>query len=259
MADYSSTCYRNSFLSQVIVRIDFLGFAQSSSAFEESIEKEILRIFPRRGKDQIIRFNSVNVVFNQNGNGMPNANGETIEGIQREYFTMDGTNKLILTNKFMIFEINKYTSFEDHKQWFQSILMAFFQKNRVSASRTGIRYINIFDSAKLKLQKKFFVPEIAASLRVAAKGESPQLIRSMHMSEYRIDDMTMNFRYGMFNPEYPNVLKKNNFALDYDFFSNDVIDSADGIIHVLDKGHQEIQTMFEKSITDSLREVMNNE
>lgn len=259
MADFSTTCYRNSFLSQVIVRIDFLGFVQSPSAFEESIEKEILRIFPRRGKDQIIRFNSVNVVFNPNSNGMPNANGETIEGIQREYFTTDGTNKLILTNKFMIFEINKYSSFEDHKQWFQSILMAFFQKNRVSASRIGIRYINIFDSGKLKLQKKFFVPEIAASLKVAAKEEIPQLIRSMHMSEYRIDEMTMNFRYGMFNPEYPNVLKKNNFALDYDFFSNDVIDSADGIIHVLDKGHQEIQAMFEKSITDSLREVMNNE
>ena len=259
MTDYSTTCYRNSFLSQVIVRIDFLGFVQNSSAFEESIEKEILRIFPRRGKDQIIRFNSVNVVFNQNGTGVPNANGETIEGIQREYFTTDGTNKLILTNKFVIFEINKYSSFEDHKQWFQSILMAFFQKNRVSASRTGIRYINIFDSGKLKLQKKFFVPEIAASLKVAVKEDSPQLIRSMHMSEYRIDEMTMNFRYGMFNPEYPNVLKKNNFALDYDFFSNDVIDSADGIIRVLDKGHQEIQTMFEKSITDSLREVMNNE
>lgn len=259
MADYSSTCYRNSFLSQVIVRIDFLGFVQSSFAFDESIEKEILRIFPRRGKDQIIRFNSVNVVFNQNSNGLPNANGETIEGIQREYFTTDGANKLILTNKFMIFEINRYSSFEEHKQWFQSVLMAFCQKNRVSASRTGIRYINIFDSAKLKLQKKFFIPEIAASLKVTAKEESPHLIRSMHMAEYRINDMTMNFRYGMFNPEYPNVLKKNNFALDYDFFSNDIIDSADGIMYVLDKGHQEIQAMFEKSITDSLREVMSNE
>lgn len=259
MAEYSSTCYRNSFLSQVIVRIDFLEFVQNAFAFEESIEKEILRIFPRRGKDQIIRFNSFNVVFNQNSNGVPDANGETIEGIQREYLSTDGLNKLILTNKFMIFEINKYSSFEEHKQWFQSVLLAFFQKNRISVSRTGIRYINIFDSAKVKLQKNFFASEIAASLKVTTKEETPHLIRSMHMAEYRIDEMTMNFRYGMFNPEYPNVLKKNNFALDYDFFSNDVIDSADGIIRVLDKGHQEIQTMFEKSITDALREVMDNE
>ena len=261
MSEYSSICYRNSFLNQVIVRIDFLQFISTSMTFSESIEKEILRIFPRRGKDQIIRFNSINVVFNQNNNGLPNANGEILEGIQREYFTNDGVNKLILSNKFIVFEINKYSNFEEHKQWFQSILLAFFQKNRVSVNRTGIRYINMFQQPRVKLQKKFFTQEIASSLYtkfVETTGE-PHMIRSMHMTEYRIDEMIMNFRYGMFNPEYPNSLRKNDFVLDFDFFSNDVIDSANGIISVLDKGHDEIQSLFEHSITDSLREVMYNE
>lgn len=72
MPEYSSISYRESFLNQVIVRVDFLQFAQIP--FGESIEKEILQIFPRRGKDQIIRFNSLNVVFDQNNNGLPNAN-----------------------------------------------------------------------------------------------------------------------------------------------------------------------------------------
>ena len=84
------------------------------------------------------------------------------------------------------------------------------------------------------------------------------MIRSMHMTEYRIDEKTLNFIYGMYNPEYPNHLKKNDFVLDYDFFSKDIIDTADGIISVLDRGHDEIQLLFEKSITNSLREVMNN-
>lgn len=145
MQEYSSICYRNSFLHQVIVRIDFLQFVPTNMTFSESIEKEILRIFPRRGKDQIIRFNSINVVFDQNNNGLPNANGKVLEGIQREYFTNDGVNKLVLSNKFIVFEINKYSSFEVHKQWFQSILLEFFQRNRVSANRTGIRY-NYIDS-----------------------------------------------------------------------------------------------------------------
>lgn len=261
MPDYSSICYKNSFLNQVIVRVDFLQFVPTSMTFNESIEKEILKIFPRRGKDQIIRFNSINVVFDQNNNGLPNANGEILEGIQREYSTNDGDNKLILTNKFIVFEINKYSSFEHHKQWFQSILLAFFQKNRISANRTGIRYINMFQQPRVKLQKKYFTPEIAASMstKFVIADDEPRMIRSMHMTEYRIDEMTMNFRYGMFNPEYPNSLKKNDFVLDFDFFSNDVIDSADGIMHVLDKGHHEIQLLFERSITDSLREVMDNE
>lgn len=261
MPEYSSICYRNSFLHQVIVRIDFLQFVPTNMTFSESIEKEILRIFPRRGKDQIIRFNSINVVFDQNNNGLPNANGKVLEGIQREYFTNDGVNKLVLSNKFIVFEINKYSSFEVHKQWFQSILLEFFQRNRVSANRTGIRYINMFQQPRVKLQKKFFTQEIAASLytKFIETSSGPRMIRSIHMNEYRIGEMTMNFRYGMFNPEYPNLLRKNDFVLDFDFFSDDVIDSSDGIIHVLDKGHNEIQALFERSITDSLREVMGNE
>lgn len=257
MLEYSSVYYKNSFLNQVIVRIDFVQFIQTNMVFDESIEKEILKIFPRRGKDQIIRFNSINVVFDQKNKGLPNANGEVMEGIQREYFTNDAMNKLILSNKFIVFEINKYSRFEKHKQWFQSILLAFFLKNRVSASRTGIRYINIFDTSKIKLQKKYFASEIASSLHVRIdEKQKPCLIRSMHMDEYRVDGMAMNFRYGMFNPEYPNPLKKNDFALDIDFFSNDIMDSADEILQVIDKGHFQIQALFEQSITDSLREVM---
>lgn len=257
MSEYSSICYKNSFLNQVIVRVDFAHFIQTNMVFDANIEKEILKIFPRRGKDQIIRFNSINVVFDQKNNGLPNANGEIIEGIQREYFTNDDGNKLILSNKFIVFEINNYVRFEVHRQWFQSILLALFQKNRISVNRTGIRYINIFDTSRIKLKKKFFSSEVASSLHVKLVEENrPRLIRSMHMAEYRIDEMTMNFRYGMFNPEYPNFLKKNDFALDFDFFSNDIIDSTDKIFHVIDKGHYEIQVLFEGSITDSLREVM---
>lgn len=260
MLNYSSICYKNSFLNQVIVRVDFAQFIPTNMVFDEIIEKEILKTFPLRGKDQIIRFNSINVVFNPKNNNIPNANGEIVEGIQREYFTNDGSNKLILSNKFIIFEINKYVNFEFHKQWFQSILFALFQKNRVSVTRTGIRYINIFDTSKIKLQKNFFSSEISSSLSVKlVEEQKPRLIRSMHMNEYRVDEMIMNFRYGMFNPEYPNFLKRNDFVLDYDFFSNEVIDSSDEILQLLDKGHNEIQFLFEQSITNSLREVMNLE
>lgn len=265
MAEYTSVFYKNSFLDHVIVRIDFLQFVQTESTFCESIEKEILRIFPKRGKDQIIRFNTFNVASEQNENGIPNANVNenrmVREGIQREYLANDSNNKLTLSNKFMIFEIEKYLSFDKHRQWFVPIVSSFFQKNKISANRTGIRYINSFDQSRVKLQKKFFVPEIASSLhtKLVVSDEEPQMIRSMHISEYRIDEMTMNFRYGMFNPEYPNSMRKNDFILDFDFFTNEVIESTDGIIRVLDKGHQEIQAMFEKSITDSLRKVMGNE
>ena len=41
MLEYSSVCYKNSFLTQVIVRVDFAQFIQTNMVFDENIEKEI--------------------------------------------------------------------------------------------------------------------------------------------------------------------------------------------------------------------------
>ena len=43
MLEYSSVCYKNSFLTQVIVRVDFAQFIQTNMVFDENIEKEILK------------------------------------------------------------------------------------------------------------------------------------------------------------------------------------------------------------------------
>lgn len=254
----SSTCYKNTFLKQVIIRIDFMDFIKDNNMYDIEIEKRILKIFPRRGKDQIIRFNSIKMIFPQNKEQPMNTNGEIVEGIQKEYFTNDGQNKLILSNKFIIFEIKNYTNFEEHRLWLYSILSAVYEKNKqLTINRTGIRYINILESSKIKILKKFFKPEIASSLYVNNLKNNIHLVRTMHISEYRVDEMIMNFRYGMYNPEYPNTLKKNDFVLDFDFFSENIIESSDDIFKVIDKGHQEIHKLFESSITSSLREVMN--
>ena len=84
------------------------------------------------------------------------------------------------------------------------------------------------------------------------------LIRSMHTTEYRLDSMTLNFRYGMYNPEYPNVLKKNSFVLDYDCFSDEMVESSEKVIQTIIQGHSMIQSLFEKNITDDMRKVMND-
>lgn len=257
MSDYIPIGYTNNFLNQVIMRIDFLQFVPTENVFNDNITKEILRIFPRREKDQIIRFNSFRAAFNVN-DGSPVSN--VLEGIQKTCVSNDGQNKLSLSNKYMIFLINNYCGFEEHMRWFQSILFPFFQINNIESSRVGIRYINIFDSSKIRLRKNFFTPEISASLytKIPENDNELKLTRSLHTTEYSVDDMILKFRYGMYNPEYPNALRKNDFTLDYDFFTEDMIDSADGILRVVNKGHEEIQALFEQSITDSLREVMRN-
>lgn len=230
------------------MRVDFLQFVPIETAFKGNVAKEVLRIFPYREKDQIIRFKS------------SDSNDGVLEGIQKTCVSNDGENKVSLSNKYIIFQIKNYCGFEAHMRWFQSILFPFFQTNNVTAKRVGIRYINIFDSSKIRLRKNFFTPEISASLytKISENDNELKLTRSLHTTEYSVDDMILKFRYGMYNPEYPNALRKNDFTLDYDFFTDDMIDSADGILRVVNKGHEEIQALFEQSITDSLREVMRN-
>ena len=79
------------------------------------------------------------------------------------------------------------------------------------------------------------------------------------MNEYQVDNMLLNFRFGMFNPDYPNPLDKESFALDYDCFITEPIDSTDEVLRTIRTGHDAIQELFEQSITDSLRKVLTND
>ena len=261
MSKFDSVKYGNSFLNQVIVRLDFLQFAVSENVFCNDVEKNILRYFPRKGIDQLIRFNAINVVFDPNNPTFQNTRGEFQDGIQREYYSINQKNKTILSNKFLIIEINEYSDFEELQQWLQSIAIPFFKKNRVTVVRTGIRYINIISPNRIRIRKNMFSPEIAATLGVNefAGDDSIQLTRSMHVTEYQLGELHLNFRYGLFNPQYPNQLNDNSFALDYDCFTEEPIETVDGILQCVEKGHDTIQMLFETSISDAFRRVMNNE
>ena len=78
----------------------------------------------------------------------------------------------------------------------------------------------------------------------------------MNTSEYRNEKMGLTFRYGMFNPDYPNRLRRNSFALDYDCYSLETFDDANEIIRYIERAHGMIQNLFEKSITENMRKAM---
>ena len=81
----------------------------------------------------------------------------------------------------------------------------------------------------------------------------------MHLAEYKTNSMKLNYRYGMFNPDFPNILKKNSFALDLDCFVMEQLTKAEDVLSKLSEAHTAIQYLFEKSITDSLRKVMKHD
>ena len=260
MTDYDSIKYERTFLNQVIVRFDFLQFAPTEQIFTEETEKNILSHFPKKGMEQIIRFNAINVVFDPSNNVAQNAHGRNQDGISREYGSPNQKNKFILSNKFLVIDITDYSDFECLQQWLQEIVRPFFSKIKLTVGRAGIRYINILKPDEVRIRKNFFTPEIAATINTKTfKGNRDiALARTMQITEYKVGGMRLNFRYGLFNPQYPNPLLDTSFALDYDCYTDESIEEADGLLQCVVKGHDAIQMVFESSITDALRKVMHN-
>lgn len=256
-SDYSTTNYSSPFLSQVIIRMDFLEFIPSEILFEESRIVNIRQVFSQMTMRQIIRFNDVNVLFR---GALSQTQSSSREGFQQSFSDQSG-NKLTISNKYLILEINRYVSYEDAREKLNASLMAVIGDRAIHVSRTGIRYINLYESNRIKITKKMFNAEVSALVNPSLSDEKDGLccIRSMCMNEYRFSDMRLNFRYGMFNPQYPNSMRDASFALDYDCYSDNLLNGLGSVLEHVDAGHDAIQRLFESTITDSLREKMRDE
>jgi hypothetical protein len=53
--------YPKHYIDKVICRIDFLEYLQTEEVFDPNVIKEITKNFPRKEKDQLMKFNSINI------------------------------------------------------------------------------------------------------------------------------------------------------------------------------------------------------
>lgn len=257
--NYKAIKYTNSLISQVICRIDFLDIMTNGDIFDVSVISEITKNFTRKEMDQVIRFNFVNVT-DSNDRAESTLSNKTITGIQQTYTTPDGENKIILSNKFLVAEFNNYVSFEDLSEKIKSIITAIYRKNKITSERIGLRFVNMFDAEKMRVLKKWFIPQIANALSPIIDPHNNELIpiRSMHLAEYRSESLIINFRFGLYNKAYPNKITSDDFVLDFDCFTNEGYQSSRDILNCIETSHDRIQYLFENSITDALRKVMDN-
>ena len=251
--DYSNICYKKTCLSQVIIRIDFFEFIDNSSLFNSSAEKKLISNFPQKGMQQSVRFQTMNLTIGPKGSKTEN---QTQEGVQQEFSSYEG-NKIIISNKYVIHEINNYTKFEVEMDRLIPVLKALMQDKQLTSVRTGIRYINIFNRLSLTPQKSYFKGPASALADIKLMdGASIIPIRSMALNEYIVEDMRLNFRYGQYNERYPQPMKTKAFVLDYDCFCGETLTGLNSIIEHINKGHDAIQDLFENTITEKLRKEM---
>ena len=257
MMNYLDCNYSRNFISQVIIRVDFLEFVPTERLFSDALINEIIKKFPKKGMQQVIRFEDVSVFLEPDTS---TTKRKTEEGLQQQ-FSNSENNKIILSNKFFVLEINAYSNYENTIAMMEPVFRSILSSFQLTSVRTGIRYINIYEDGQIRLTKNLFSTDIGTSvnLKLSEDNNGLNCLRSMTLREYKFNDMRVNFRFGMYNPEFPNLMRHANFVLDYDCFCEEQICGYDAIMNHIEEGHNAIQHLFETSISDKLKGIMKSE
>ena len=258
MDELSNLVYSRNFINKVICRVDFIRPLTNAQITSSKLQRIALTHFPVQRMDEILQYNQVKVNLQ---NEKPRITDERSDVLQRSFSSSTERNSLKYSNNFVLIEIQDYSTFSHLSMIYQDILTELFSTASIEIKRIGLRYINQFDSSQMRVQKNFFSPNIAFALdrKLTEHDEAFSLTKSVHRAEYIVDDMKLNFVYGLNNRNYPAMLTDDLcFMLDYDCYKEEVVDRLEEALRTIRVAHTNIQKMFESSITNNLRKVLDS-
>ncbi len=246
---FDEICYRKNNIIEVVCRLDF---ASAINEFKNSMPKDIYSVikkyYPIAAPQDVI---GTELIINP-------SNGPIINQISTKqwvFFSMDRKNKCTIEPNSVVFSITNYMVFEEVRSAFNeiySVIMTTFPDNQ--GKRLGLRYRN---SIPLKghdswIDEKFF--------NAVSAHKDDKTTKYITTFEYAVIDKDLNVRlmYGYDNPDYPAVMKKEDFIIDIDAYSTGII-YQDDLSHYIDDMHFEVQKCFEEMITDDYRSSLNEE
>jgi len=150
----------------------------------------------------------------------------------------------------------KYEDFDTFKIIIEKILTPFLKHYNPNIKRLGLRYVN---EIKIKKGHPFewkdlINPSLTANIDKFLDNKS-ELSRAMSQLIINKGYYNITFSYGMFNSEYPSKISRKEFILDYDCYTFE-IENNNEINKELDIFNNEINKLFEKSINDGLRKIL---
>ena len=238
--------YKRDYLTNVICSIDFIDRLNFSTDQINRLKNDISEDFPNM-KDIDVSF--IEVMVSSEEDRTIRKKGKVYE------FAHEG--KLVrIEPECLVFEFKQYTGFDQFRELVKKVLNSLdLLNNSVRSKRMGLRYINQirlgegdpFDWSGLIVDS--LVPNT-----VYAEEENV-LSRSLGWVDLTYDEFYVRFHYGMFNSEHPNPIARKEFVLDFDCYTKDEQDLSD-VSTLLDRFHEKIKEMFECSILDDLRQIM---
>lgn len=241
--------YRNNYLKKVIIRLDFASDLQEvKEHIPMNSTKQILSIFPIAEPKTFI---------GKELQVSPTESKERIEtGTNWFYHSKERDKTLCISTKYTWVAYNNYHDFETLMSDFLPICTELYEiNNDLQVARLGLRYINNIETDNTQPYDwgDYLDDKLLSIFEVPKRKD--RISRAFHNLTLNYDDMMLTFQYGMYNPDFPAVIKKKIFILDYDAYYEGLL-SFDDIKSKLPTFHDEIENLFESCINDKLREIM---
>jgi uncharacterized protein (TIGR04255 family) len=243
-------CYKRNFLTEVIVRVDFLNpLHETEKQLPKKIAQEAGRNFPipdpKTSFAKEFQLSEIGV-------------RETLSKQMKEWH-FHGKNRdktLAITPLFLFITYKNYTSFETLQTEFANIFSKLLEVTKeIQARRFGVRYIN---NIRIKERdpldwEKYLNSNLLQTINFPKNKKT--IARAFNVLELNYTEFNLRFQFGLHNPDFPAPIKQKVFVLDFDAYYEGVQEYEE-ILRNLEKYHSEIQEMFEMSITDNLRQIM---
>jgi uncharacterized protein (TIGR04255 family) len=244
--------YVKNYLDKVMVRLDFSSALRGvDTSVPTRIAKHVTASFPIKDPAQSIYAGEVKF-----GEGTVNAQSKSV-GKEWRFHGSDRKKTVSIASQWTWIEYSEYRTVEVLQEDFLGLVEILFEEygNEIAINRFGMRYINKITAGTEDPSNwgNYINSKLLGSIGMA--DDESNISRVFNVLAFNYGDMNMTFQFGIFNPDYPAPIRRREFTLDFDAYSQGCLEKDD-IKRYFDTFHDKIEESFEECITDGLRRTM---
>lgn len=241
--------YRNTFLKEVIFRVDY---ASPIDLFNENLHQSVIDcLSPFTNRRDVKDIKVEEMYFNAD-------NVSLLKKVDqfKEWHFGTGDFDFSISKNYLILSVTKFIDFNTHYSHFSSLWQKIIElAGQIILRRVGVRYINHIPIQDPSKEWDFYLnPLIVPKYVPSTEGLEP--IRQFNSTEYRTDDSILRFQHGLPNKDYPSKNNNDLFILDYDEYCDIPYDSNQ-LGNLINSFHNHILDLFQQSILQPLKDIMN--
>ncbi len=243
--------FRRNYLAQVVARIDFVDELPWVDKLPKSVVDAARATFPHM---EVVSLDAMQIRFEKGSSG-GKASASQTPAKEWVFHTVARNRSLRIGPKWFLVVCDEFVSFSDSiRCGVEPVWDAMCTEDGLPVTnRLGLRYINhvpqIFPDRSPRDWKNVVKQSVLSVLK--APDPHDRLVRALGVTEYGHDGHLLRFQFGMHNPDYPGPLTRQVFLLDYDCWTDGVVEPEEMIDH-LQTFRDEILEMFHASAAPGL-------